>query len=350
MNKFRFSLGLTLLALWLISCTEAPAQSSVPPAIVVIQPQALSTAPKPTNTRSAVAKVSETATATAVVPTDTPTPSATPAATATATATLIPTLTPTPFEQMVLIGHSFEERSFYSHQFGQGEKVAIMVGGLHGGYEWNTVTLAYEVIDYLRDNETVVPDNVSLHIIPVANPDGLFRVTGTNGRFTREQVAEDTVPGRFNGRDVDLNRNWDCQWSETAVWRDQTVSGGAAPFSEPENQALRSFFLAQQPEVVIFWHSAAGAVYGAGCGGLYQPAWEWAQLYSEASSYPPFAGFTQYAVTGDASDWLARQAIPSFTVELINHEDIDWPQNLAGVLAVLEALAAPPQDDTFAPP
>ena len=93
-----------------------------------------------------------------------------------------------------------------------------------------------------------------MHIIPAANPDGQFLITGHNGRFAAADIPTDTdtIPGRFNANGVDLNRNWDCAWRETAVWRDEPISGGTRPFSEPESQNLRDFLLAQQPVLVVF--------------------------------------------------------------------------------------------------
>ena len=66
-------------------------------------------------------------------------------------------------------------------------------------------------------------------------------------------VISDTFTGRFNGQDVDLNRNWDCNWQPTGIWRDQVVNAGRSVFSEPETLALRDFFLAQ-PVAVSYTH------------------------------------------------------------------------------------------------
>jgi hypothetical protein len=120
-----------------------------------------------------------------------------------------------------------------------------------------------------------------------------------------------------------------------AQWQNNEVSGGTAPFSEPETERLRRFFLWEQPEVVLFWHSKSNGVFAAGCPDTYAPSLALATLYGEAAGYPVFEDFAAYPVTGDASNWLASQGIPSFTVELKNHTSTDWPQNLAGMLALL---------------
>lgn len=222
---------------------------------------------------------------------------------------------------------------------GRGPHHVVLIGGIHGGYEWNTISLAYQMIDHFQENPQEIPSDVTLHIIPAANPDGQFVVVGQDGRFLAADVdpTGNNFPGRFNSNNVDLNRNWDCNWQTTGLWRDQEIDAGSAPFSEPETAALRDYLLALQPTAVVFWHSAANGVYGAGCPDLYQPAYELAQLYGSAAGYPIYDLFDSYAVTGDASDWLALKGIPAITVELKTHEALDWEKNLAGVTAVLDA-------------
>jgi predicted deacylase len=235
-----------------------------------------------------------------------------------------------------VIGYSFEKRPIAGYRFGHGHRTVIFVGGIHGGYEWNTILLAYQAIDYFTDRPDAVPEDVTLIIIPTANPDGQYAITGKEGPFELSDLSPDSAAGRFNGRGVDLNRNWDCGWESTAWWRDRAVSGGKKPFSEPESRALRDFFLEKRPEGVIFWHSKAGAVYAAGCQELFKPARYLADVYGSASGYPVADQFAYYEVTGDASDWLSTQGIPSITVELASHDQIEWPKNLAGMIAVLD--------------
>lgn len=237
------------------------------------------------------------------------------------------------------IGTSVEERPLVSYRFGYGAKTIILVGGIHGGYEWNTIVLAYRMIDYFQENPEQIPANVTLYIIPSANPDGQYLVTGQEGRFTAADVQGSIEPGRFNGNNVDLNRNWDCNWQATGTWGERTVSGGERPFSEPETQALAQFFLNQRPDVVVFWHSKANGVFSGGCGGVHAPSLALTTLFGDAADYPIYERFEFYEVTGDASDWLALQGIPSFSVELKTRSQLDWEQNLAGTLALLAHYA-----------
>jgi hypothetical protein len=79
-------------------------------------------------------------------------------------------------------------------------------------------------------------------------------------------------------------------------------------------------------------------VYAAGCGEVDPASRSLAQVYGEASGYPVYDNFQHYDITGDASDWLATQNIPSFTVELSTHELIEWDMNLAGLQALFQHL------------
>lgn len=233
------------------------------------------------------------------------------------------------------IGLSANGNPIIGHRLGSGDIHLVLVGGIHGGYEWNTILLAEKMVDYFRSRPDLIPSSVTIHIVPNANPDGLYAVTGKIGEFTLSDIVTDTVLGRFNGNGVDLNRNWGCRWTSTAVWRDQAVSGGAYPFSEPETSALKNFIIRVEPALVLFWHSAANGIYVGGCPVADEASHRFALLYGQASGYPVYTTFDHYEVTGDASDWLTTQGIPSISVELISHDAIDWDQNLSGVVELL---------------
>ncbi len=242
------------------------------------------------------------------------------------------------------IGQSYGGRPIEHYIFGAGPVHLAFVGAIHGGYEWNSANLAYAMIDYFERNPAAVPDAITLHIVPVANPDGLARVAPdwqTGPIPTPAGVISDTYSGRFNGRDVDLNRNWDCNWQPTAVWRDEPVNAGLSPFSEPEVKALRDFFLDTPMAAVVFWHSAAGTVLAGVCAPdeVHAPSRELAGVYAAASGYSTQAPLG-YEISGDASDWLTTQGIPSFAVELTTHSVVEWDRNIAGTLAVLNHFAA----------
>ncbi|MFH0804106.1 MAG: M14 family metallopeptidase [Candidatus Zambryskibacteria bacterium] len=239
-----------------------------------------------------------------------------------------------------IIGASVEGRKIESYSYGDGKKLLVFVGGIHGGYEWNSVLLAYQFMDYLDKNSEIIPDNLKITVIPNANPDGVYAVTGKTGRFNASDVStssEILASGRFNADDVDLNRNFDCKWKPKSTWQTKVVSAGEKAFSEPEALAIRNFVLENKPEVVIFWHSKSNAVYASECkNGILPETLNIMNVYSKASGYPAIKSFDSYAVTGDAEGWLASINIPAITVELKTHDVIEWERNLAGIKALFE--------------
>ena len=237
------------------------------------------------------------------------------------------------------VGKSVNDNDITAYHFGTGPDEVLFIGGIHGGYAWNTSLVAYELVDYLKANTSAIPENITVTIIPELNPDGLESVIGKTGRFTAADVTTSQakqVAGRYNANDVDLNRNFNCQWQPTGKWQNKTVSGGSSPFSEPEAQAIEKYITDYSPVAVITWYSAAGGVYSSNCeNGVIPETTALTNLYAKASGYPAHQEFDYYEITGDMVNWFASQNIPAISVLLTNHTDTEWSKNLAGVEAVL---------------
>lgn len=239
-----------------------------------------------------------------------------------------------------IIGKSVQGRDIDVYTYGSGKTRIAFVGGIHGGYEWNSVLLAYKFMDYVEKNKNSISENLSVSVIPNANPDGVYKVTGKEGRFEIKDIATSTLvqeAGRFNANGVDLNRNFDCKWKPEATWRSKKVSAGTKAFSEPEAQAIKNFVEKNNPTAVIFWHSQSNAVYASEClKGILPETRSIMNLYSKASGYKSVDSFDAYPVTGDAEGWLASVGIPAITVELSTHDSIEWEKNLLGIRALLD--------------
>lgn len=240
----------------------------------------------------------------------------------------------------VVFGTSVEGRDIVAHNFGEGETNILLVGGIHGGYEWNTILLAYRFIDYFKENSESIPENISVTVIPVLNPDGLEQVVGSATRFEPSDVPdsfEATVSGRFNANDVDLNRNFSCRWQAAANWQSREVGAGDEPFSEPETKALRDYVIEHEPEAAVFWHSQAGAVFASECNdGILPKTIDIMNAFAEASGYPAQRSFGAYPITGSAESWFSSLGIPTLMVELTTHKAIEWEKNLSGMKALFE--------------
>lgn len=226
----------------------------------------------------------------------------------------------------LVIGTSVEGRQLEAYTFGTGETDLLFVGGVHGGYEANSVRLAEAMIEEFQLQPDIIPESITVHIIPVLNPDGLALPNTASDRDRR-----------FNANSVDLNRNFDCKWAPESSWRSEIVSAGTAPFSEPEAAALRDYVLTTNPNAAVFWHSRANTVYGSECeGGILDATRILMNTYAQAANYNTVEKFDAYPITGDVEGWLASIGIPAVTVELETRESIEWERNWAGVLALLE--------------
>ncbi|PIR87278.1 MAG: hypothetical protein COU11_01265 [Candidatus Harrisonbacteria bacterium CG10_big_fil_rev_8_21_14_0_10_49_15] len=239
----------------------------------------------------------------------------------------------------VVIGKSVEGRDIVAYNYGSGARRVLFVGGIHGGYSWNTSLVAYEAMDYFEKNLSTIPEGITVTVIPNANPDGLSKVVSATGAFKASDITASAavqVTGRFNANNVDLNRNFDCQWQATGTWQNKSVSGGTTAFSEPEAKAVRDYIDSHSPAGVVVWYSAAGGVYASSCGADVLPATTaMMNAYAQASGYPAHKSFDFYETTGDMANWLAKKNIPAISVLLTDHTSTEWTKNQAGIKAVL---------------
>jgi hypothetical protein len=241
-----------------------------------------------------------------------------------------------------VIGTSAGGHDIVASHYGTGSTEILFVGGIHGGYSYNTSLLAYQLMDYLAANPSAVPANERVTVIPELNPDGIAKVVGSDGRFSASDIpaSADTAAGRLNANGVDIDRNFDCNWQSSAVVQNKKESGGTAAFSEPEAQAIQSYVTAHKPAAAVVFFSAAGGVYASACGG--SPSADDLALmnaYAKASGYPASNAFDSYNVTGDIVDWFAKVGIPGISVLLTDHTSTEWDKNLAGIQAVLAKYA-----------
>jgi hypothetical protein len=245
-----------------------------------------------------------------------------------------------------VIGESLEGRPITVERVGDGPLDVLVIGGIHGGYEHNSILLAQRLLEHYRDDPSRLPGRFTLHVIDNMNPDGLHRVTGGTPISEFDFRSADIVPGRFNARWVDLNRNWAGDWEPTSYWGRREVDAGSEPFSEPETRAVRDYFERIDPVVSVFFQSAAAGLWYSGAEEQWEPARRLALAYSSASGYRMpsprddggVGGPVDYEITGSADDYFHEIGHPNITVELTTHYDIEWERNLAGFEALLSAI------------
>ena len=68
-------------------------------------------------------------------------------------------------EEESIIGKSVEGREITAYHYGKGDTELLFIGGIHGGYEWNTTLVAFELMDYLEENPTSIPENAPIMVM-----------------------------------------------------------------------------------------------------------------------------------------------------------------------------------------
>jgi protein MpaA len=296
-----------LLAMVVAYATREPAQAAaIPFAYVGRTPRATAT-PVPTSY---------------YLPTVTPNPLATP---------IEDYATPTPFVFSAgpppgAIGASVMGLPIELYAFGQGEVQYLIVAGIHGGYEGNTVDLANQLLVHLSEHPELIPSGTTLYLVADMNPDGVAR--GRN------------VDGRVNANGVDLNRNfptlnWVADWDHTRCWNDRPTTGGSSGGSEPETRAVMGFIRSHHIRALISYHSAALGVFPGGV--PWQPesiALAKALAGETRYPFPPIDIGCRY--TGTLADWAVENGVgAAVDMELTNHRDPDFSQNLRALETLL---------------
>lgn len=238
--------------------------------------------------------------------------------------------TPTPFvlaqgPRPIIIGYSISGRPLEVYKFGQGERQVMIAAGIHGGYEWNTVALADELIIHVNENPEVIPSDATLFILRNINPDGDARAH--------------TIEGRVNDHGVDLNRNfpenWQAVWDREGCWDYAPTTGGSSPGSEKETRAVMNFLSSHRVEALISYHSAALGIFPGG-----EP-WEegsikLAKALSKVTGYPYPPIDTGCIYTGTLADYAVSLGASAVDMELRNHSDTDFSQNLKALKVLLD--------------
>jgi protein MpaA len=168
----------------------------------------------------------------------------------------------------------------------------LVLAAIHGDEPETTVAVS----EALR---CLPADDLQSAVILCGNPDGLLR--GTRG----------------NARGVDLNRNFPtANWSPEPVFyksrasdaRDQALSPGAEPASEPETRALIKLIDRLQPRAVVSLHSALACIDDSGASRLGR------QLADRCAL--PFLTEIGYPTPGSMGTWAGERGLNLVTVEL----------------------------------
>ncbi len=209
-----------------------------------------------------------------------------------------------------ILGKSHAQRDIEVFRYGTGQLSVLLIGGVHGD-ESEGYVFVERFRSELEKDRLTIPDGVTLHICPRANPDG---------------CADNR---RTNHRNVDLNRNLPTKdW--TGAFTNVRFYPGPHAGSEPENQAILSMISEFRPSVIFSLHSYENPMvnFNGDSQDLGQAMGKLNGLEAKGDiGYPTPGSLGTYA------GW--ERNIPTITLEILRGQDPDtvWQTHLEGMQA-----------------
>ena len=262
------------------------------------------------------------------------------------------------FTELKQIGTSVEKRPIYAIRIGNGKKEVLFDASIHAR-EHMTTNVLLEMIDtysanyasgssYLGFNVRSVLDKTAIWFVPMMNPDGVTLVQlGANAVANKTSVLSINGSSDFNRwksniRGVDLNDNFDSEWSKISNSRpgpSYMQYRGPYAFSEPEAKALGNFMTSRPFKTNISYHSSGQIIYWFN----YQKAIELSRDRGLASQLSQITGYKvmppQYLTgSGASADYFIQEtAMPGIVLEIspyvgekpipLSNWDLIWKQN-----------------------
>lgn len=221
-------------------------------------------------------------------------------------------------------GKSVQNRDLSVLKVGNGNK-KIFINASHHPREYMGTVLTLNQIQYLLEayvsNRTIdgvsikalLDNDISFYFMPLVNPDGV-------------QICVNGSPSYyFNANKVDLNHNYDADWSKNIT---KYYSTGSKAFSEPETQAVKALCEGVEFDLTIAYHAAGDIIY-----------WYYGQQGADKTRDLAYAnllkGITGYSLvssknykssTSGFKDWcIQKLKIPSFTLEIGGKQGLTKP-------------------------
>ena len=242
------------------------------------------------------------------------------------------------FINSIEIGHSRLGKPIHCLTIGQGDKT-ILINASHHANEWITTVILLKFLEECTESYQSafyagMPDwakKVTLHFIPMVNPDGVDLVTGfiNESRIAYKDAKTmsegDLFPDcwKANILGVDLNSNYPASWELAKKFKfakGYTKPGprdyvGTTPLSEPESCAMAAYTKMWGFDLTISLHTQGEVIYWRY--GDHNPlgAAELAKRFSKVSGYE-LEDVPDYSSHGGYRDWFIETFNrPGFTIE-----------------------------------
>jgi len=221
-------------------------------------------------------------------------------------------------------GKSVKKRNLSVLQIGKGEK-KIFINASHHPREYMgtilTLNQAQYILEAYASNQTIdgckikklLDNDVTFYFMPLVNPDGV-------------QICVNGSPTYyFNANKVDLNHNYDADWSKNIT---KTYSTGTFAFSEPETKAIKALCENTKFDLTIAYHAAGDIIYWyyGQQGAAKKRDLAYANVLKSATGYSLVSSKNYKASTSGFKDWcILELKIPSFTIEIGGKRGLSKP-------------------------
>ena len=248
-----------------------------------------------------------------------------------------------PFLKAEDIGESVLGKPLRVLKFGSGAH-SVFYNGAHHANEWLTAPLLCRYLERLAAayvsgkpiadaDAKALSKQVTLHLLPLVNPDGADLVTGEIAPGSEDYFRALALNGSFddfpggwkaNIRGVDLNLQYPAGWEEARRIKfglGYTKPGprdyvGSAPLTEPESRAVYDYTLCHDFALTLSYHTQGKVIYWKYADFDPPRSEEIGQELARRSGYsleltPPNSAYAGY------KDWFIQQFDrPGYTVEV----------------------------------
>lgn len=212
-------------------------------------------------------------------------------------------------------GQSVQKRDLTVLKVGRGAK-KIFINAAHHPREYMGTILTLNQAQYILEayaaQQTIdgcnirnlLDKQVTFYFMPLVNPDGVqICVNGTPSYY-------------FNANKVDLNHNYDADWSKNIT---KTYSTGPSAFSEPETKAIKALCENTCFDLTLAYHAAGDIIYWyyGQQGSAKKRDLAYANILKNTTGYSLVSPVNYKSSTSGFKDWCIKKLkIPSFTLEI----------------------------------
>ena len=255
-----------------------------------------------------------------------------------------------PFTRLEKVGTTDFQRPIWMLTIGTGKRHVLFTAAHHAN-EWITALLLLKYGEDLADaiqkegilfgqRAKEMAEAVTIHLIPLVNPDGVDLVTGAIREGDSQYALARTLAAGYpdisfpngwkaNLPGTDLNLNYPAGWlhaREIKFSQGYTRPGprdyvGRAPLDQPETRALAELTRTLDPDLVLAFHSQGKEIYWQFKDYTVPGAEELGQVMARVSGYaladtPYESSFAGY------KDWFIQTfRRPGYTVEVGSGEN-----------------------------